>query len=143
MADFQNLRRNYSSKMQCVCFKTCKALIEHSENKTITYFESEVRPRVLQSGLQLTYTLKNFSQKRLKRPIICGQYFESLDILQHSSLLNAGIEHFRFDLFFMRPRFNNHFIFGMFYYKTYSIFSSKFDPFVLFIVVPCIPPLYF
>ena len=58
---------------------------EHSENKIITYFESEVGPP---GGLQLSIE----------------QTLLPLAFLQRSCLLNAGLEHSRCDLVFEQPR---------------------------------------
>ena len=42
-------------------------LIEHSENKIITYFENEVGPGVLQSNVQQIYNLQNFTHQGQSR----------------------------------------------------------------------------
>ena len=99
-------------------------LIEHSESKIITYFENEVEPGVLQSSVQQTYTLQNFSQEGQNRHIICDKYFESLEILQRLSLLNARLEHCRSDLVSKQPRLRDSFIFGMLYFDYEFPFTA-------------------
>ena len=116
----------------------CPSQIEHSKKKIITSLENEVRPGMLQSGVQQTYNLQIIHKTRAfwittvlshksvksvqsvlthhtsdRNDKISGTWFLLLVFQQHSCLSDAGLEHSRSDLVFIQPRFLDNFIFGM------------------------------
>ena len=74
----------------CIAFcgpHSCQ-VIEHSENKTITYCESEVGPEVFQSVVQQTYALPKFltggveSTRNLWQIFCVFEYLAALELVE-------------------------------------------------------------
>ena len=70
-------------------------IIEHSENKIIRNFESEVGPGIVEFIIQQTLPCKKSRQQRQNRNVI--SFLRFVPLLQ-ACLLKAGVAHSRSDL---------------------------------------------